>query len=117
MRPYRADQIGSLLRPPALLDARDAFAASRIDAAAMRAAQDAAVLEVLALQKSVGIDVFSDGEMRRDSWQSGITSAVEGFQAGYPVEEVPRPDGSIARLVVHRKAVERKAAADGAHRR
>jgi 5-methyltetrahydropteroyltriglutamate--homocysteine methyltransferase len=101
----RADQIGSLLRPPALLDARDAFAAGRIDESALRAAQDAAVLEVLALQRAVGIDIYSDGEMRRDSWQAGILAAVEGFQHDYPVEETPRPDGTIARFVVHRKAV------------
>ena len=101
----RADQIGSLLRPPALLDARDAFAAGRIGAAELRAAQDAAVLAVLALQREVGIDIYGDGEMRRDSWQAGISAAVEGFQHDYPVEDVRRPDGSTARFVVHRKAV------------
>lgn len=105
---FRADQIGSLLRPAALLDARDAFAAGRLDAAGLRAAQDAAVLEVLALQREAGVDIYTDGEMRRDSWQAGIAAAVDGFQKEYPVEETRRPDGTAARFIVHRKAVEGK---------
>jgi 5-methyltetrahydropteroyltriglutamate--homocysteine methyltransferase len=104
----RADQIGSLLRPARLLDAREAFAAGRIDRDALRKAEDAAVLEVLALQREVGIDVYGDGEMRRDSWQSGITAAVDGFAHEYPVEEARRSDGTIERYVVHRKPVERR---------
>lgn len=105
-RTIRADQIGSLLRPPALLDARDAFAAGRIDRATLGRIEDDAIREALALQREVGIDVYCDGEMRRDSWQSGITAALEGFSHDYPVEEVARPDGSVARFVVHRKTVE-----------
>jgi 5-methyltetrahydropteroyltriglutamate--homocysteine methyltransferase len=108
MSVVRADQIGSLLRPAALLDARDAFAAGTIDATALRAAQDAAVIEVLALQREAGVDIYTDGEMRRDSWQAGIAAAVDGFQKDYPVEETRRPDGTVERFVVHRKAVEGK---------
>lgn len=104
---YRADQIGSLLRPPSLLDARDAFAAGRLDARALHVAEDEAILEALALQRDIGIDVYSDGEMRRDSWQAGIAAAVDGFHGDYPVEEVRRPDGTTARFIVHRKPVDR----------
>jgi 5-methyltetrahydropteroyltriglutamate--homocysteine methyltransferase len=83
---YRADQIGSLLRPPALLDARAAYGEGRLDAEGLRAAEDAAIRDALAMQRQVGIDVFTDGEYRRQVFYGDIVDAVEGFVLS---EDVP----------------------------
>src|SRR5712691_4578336 len=77
--PYRADQVGSLLRPPELLAARDAAAAGRISAEELRAAEDRAILDALEMQRQAGIGVFSDGELRRRAWMTDLADAVEGF--------------------------------------
>jgi 5-methyltetrahydropteroyltriglutamate--homocysteine methyltransferase len=74
-----ADHVGSLLRPPALLKARADVAAGRISQAAFKAIEDRAVDEVIALQEEVGLKIITDGEMRRLSFQSQMTEAVEGF--------------------------------------
>src|SRR6188508_1627955 len=76
---YRADQVGSLLRPAELLAARAAHEDGRLSADGLRAAEDRAILDALAMQREVGLDVFMDGEMRRRSWLSDMAEAVEGF--------------------------------------
>jgi 5-methyltetrahydropteroyltriglutamate--homocysteine methyltransferase len=76
---YRADHVGSLLRPPELLEARAARAEGRLEAGALRALEDRAIREALELQRQVGIDVFTDGELRRGSWLTDLAEAVEGF--------------------------------------
>ena len=76
---YRADHVGSFLRPPELLQARAAHAEGRLSAEELRAAEDRAILDVLRLQQEVGIDIYTDGELRRDSWLSDLAEAVEGF--------------------------------------
>jgi 5-methyltetrahydropteroyltriglutamate--homocysteine methyltransferase len=70
----RSDVVGSLLRPPALLAARE-----QDDADALRAAEDAAVDEALRRQDEAGLDVVTDGELRRLSFQSRMVEAVDGF--------------------------------------
>ncbi|HLH75600.1 MAG TPA: hypothetical protein VKV28_02220 [Candidatus Binataceae bacterium] len=105
---FRADQIGSLLRPPELLDARDACKAGRISMAQLRAVEDQSILTALAMQCEVGLEIFSDGEMRRDAWQTNVSQAVEGFEAAYPVRESTTPDGRRVRIEMHAKGVERK---------
>ena len=82
MATYRADHVGSFLRPPALLDARRARVNGDLDDDALRRAEDAAVQLVLTLQKDVGVDVYSDGEYRRGMWTTGLPSAVDGFGPG-----------------------------------
>ncbi len=77
----RADVVGSLLRPPALLDARRLLAAGEIEPAAFKRIEDRAVDEALALQVQAGMQVVTDGEMRRESFQSQMTEAVDGFGA------------------------------------
>ena len=77
--PYRADHVGSLLRPPELLQARSAHADGRLGRDDLRAAEDRAILEALELQRQVGLDVVSDGEFRRGSWLTGMAEAVDGF--------------------------------------
>src|SRR5207248_5031541 len=70
----RSDVVGSLLRPPELLAARE-----HGDQDALRAAEDAAVDEVLRRQADAGMEVVTDGEMRRLSFQSQMVEAVDGF--------------------------------------
>ena len=73
------DVVGSLLRPPELLKARSEVAVGRMTQAAFKAAEDQAVDEAVMLQEAVGLDVVTDGEMRRLSFQSQMTEAVAGF--------------------------------------
>jgi methionine synthase II (cobalamin-independent) len=82
MATYRADHVGSFLRPPALLDARLAHAEGRIPEPDLRAAEDRAILAVLDLQRQAGLDVYSDGEYRRGMWITGLPAAVDGFGPG-----------------------------------
>ena len=73
------DVVGSLLRPPELLKARSEVAAGKITQTAFKAIEDQAVDEAVALQEAVGLEVVTDGEMRRLSFQSQMTEAVAGF--------------------------------------
>ena len=75
----RTDVVGSLLRPPALLEAQKQAQAGELDPAGFKRVEDAAVDEVLRLQEDAGLDVVTDGEMRRLSFQSQMPAAVEGF--------------------------------------
>ena len=68
--PFRAEHIGSLLRPKALLDQRDRFVRGEIDREALAAAEDAAIKQALALQERVGLKLATDGEFRRRSYHS-----------------------------------------------
>ena len=77
--PYRADQVGSLLRPPGLLAAREAHAEGRMEQERLRKIEDEAILEVLDLQRQAGMDVFTDGEYRRREFRSQFADAVEGM--------------------------------------
>lgn len=76
---FRAEQVGSLLRPPQLLEARKARAEGRESLEALRAIEDRAIAEALRKQREAGIDIFTDGEMRRTSWLSDMADAVDGF--------------------------------------
>jgi 5-methyltetrahydropteroyltriglutamate--homocysteine methyltransferase len=76
---YRADHVGSLLRPPEVMDARQRHAAGQLDLAGLRAVEDEHILLALDMQRQAGVSVFTDGELRRGSWQSDMAEAVEGF--------------------------------------
>src|SRR5919199_353820 len=78
-RPFRADQVGSLLRPPELLRAREQFSRGGLSADALREQEDAAILKALERQREVGLELFTDGEFRRGSWITDMADAVEGF--------------------------------------
>ena len=82
MTTFRADHVGSFLRPPELLEARAAHAEGRIDEATLREAEDRAILTILEVQRRVAVDVYSDGEYRRGMWITGLPAAVEGFGPG-----------------------------------
>jgi 5-methyltetrahydropteroyltriglutamate--homocysteine methyltransferase len=73
-----ADHVGSLLRPPELLAAREAHANGELDDAAFKAVEDRAVADVVDLQEEAGCPVVTDGEFRRESFQSQLTAAVDG---------------------------------------
>jgi 5-methyltetrahydropteroyltriglutamate--homocysteine methyltransferase len=75
----RAEHVGSLLRPQYLLEAREALGDGRLSPAAFKEVEDRAVLEVLALQEEVGCPIVTDGELRRESFQSELTAACDGF--------------------------------------
>jgi 5-methyltetrahydropteroyltriglutamate--homocysteine methyltransferase len=81
LRTIRTDVVGSLLRPPILIEARKRFDEGAIDAAALRSIEDRAVRAAVKLQEDVGLDVVSDGEMRRLNFQDSFGAAVEGFDA------------------------------------
>jgi 5-methyltetrahydropteroyltriglutamate--homocysteine methyltransferase len=74
-----ADVVGSLLRPPELLAAQKQLAARTITAAEFKVIEDRAVDDAIALQEEVGLQIVTDGEMRRQSFQSQMTAAVSGF--------------------------------------
>jgi 5-methyltetrahydropteroyltriglutamate--homocysteine methyltransferase len=81
---YRADHIGSFLRPPDLLDARK----GGMPAEQLRALEDREILRVLAKQKELGYQIFTDGELRRSTFMSDFVDAVDGFDFG---EDSNRP--------------------------
>ena len=71
-----ADVVGSLLRPPDLIEAHARLAAGEIDASRCREIEDRAVCDAIAMQEAAGLEVVTDGEMRRQSFQSQMTAAV-----------------------------------------
>jgi 5-methyltetrahydropteroyltriglutamate--homocysteine methyltransferase len=72
---FRADHIGSFLRPKDLLQIR----AAKPNSPELRAAEDREILRILAKQKELGFDIFTDGEFRRESFMSDLVDAVDGF--------------------------------------
>jgi len=109
----RADVIGSLLRPAELRAAQEQLSAGAITAAEFKAIEDRAVDQAIALQEKVGLEVVTDGEMRRQSFQSQLPAAVIGFGAydldaflwgewhdedGVEKKRRPRRLGAVAKL-------------------
>jgi 5-methyltetrahydropteroyltriglutamate--homocysteine methyltransferase len=78
--PFRADHVGSLLRPPALTRARAEFKAGRIDGDELRSVEDEAILDVMALQRDAGLQTVTDGEFRRTSWHMDFIYALDGIE-------------------------------------
>lgn len=74
-----ADIVGSLLRPPELVEAQKQLAAGTLSADEFKRVEDRAVDEAIKLQEAAGLPVVTDGEMRRQSFQSQMTAAVSGF--------------------------------------
>ena len=111
------DVVGSLLRPPELLAAQKRFAAGAITAAQFKQIEDRAVDDAIAVQEKIGFEVVTDGEMRRQSFQSQMTAAVTGFgefdldaflwgewhdEQGAQRKRRPRRLGAVAKLKRHR---------------
>jgi 5-methyltetrahydropteroyltriglutamate--homocysteine methyltransferase len=95
--PYRADHVGSLLRPPDLLRARDDFADGRIDAEALRAIEDEAIRDVVRMQQDVGLQTATDGEFRRASWHMDFIYSLDGVSKapGHLTVKFHNPEGDI----------------------
>ncbi|MFL6037945.1 MAG: 5-methyltetrahydropteroyltriglutamate--homocysteine S-methyltransferase [Gaiellaceae bacterium] len=77
--PFRADHVGSLLRPRRLLDARGDFDAGRIDAAALRAIEDDEIRFIVGKQEELGLQSATDGELRRASWHMDFIYQLDGI--------------------------------------
>jgi len=77
--PFRADHVGSLLRPPELLEARDAHAAGKLDDAGLEQAEDAAIGDVVRMQEEAGLRSVTDGEFRRASWHMDFIYSIDGI--------------------------------------
>jgi 5-methyltetrahydropteroyltriglutamate--homocysteine methyltransferase len=96
--PFRADHVGSLLRPPHLHAARSRFAAGDIDAAELHAIEDEAIADVVRMQADVGLRTATDGEFRRATWHMDFIYAIKGIRrvadAG-AVVHFKNPDGTI----------------------
>ncbi len=86
--PFRADHVGSLLRPKALAEARAAFRAGRLDASALRAAEDAAIAAAIAKQEQIGLRAATDGEYRRAYWHYDFVSALRGVELYEPEQKI-----------------------------
>lgn len=78
--PFRADHVGSLLRPRALIDAYKQHAAGSIDDGQFQAIQDEAVREAIALQEDAGLEAITDGEFRRASYWARFVDKVDGLE-------------------------------------
>jgi 5-methyltetrahydropteroyltriglutamate--homocysteine methyltransferase len=95
--PFRADHVGSLLRPPALLDARDKFAAGEISSEELKTVEDDAIRDVVRMQEEVGLQSATDGEFRRASWHMDFIYSLDGISKveGDIVVKFHNPDGDI----------------------
>ena len=88
--PFRADQVGSLLRPPALLSARSKFAAGELDRSELDSITDAAIRTAVTRQESLGLLAVTDGEFRRNSWHMDFIGALGGI--------VPAPGNIVVKF-------------------
>jgi 5-methyltetrahydropteroyltriglutamate--homocysteine methyltransferase len=77
--PFRADHVGSLLRPPGLLQARDDLAHHRISADELRSIEDDAIRDAVRMQEEIGLQSATDGEFRRTSWHMDFIYQLDGI--------------------------------------
>ena len=92
--PFRADHVGSLLRPKKLLQAREEHQAGRIGAAELRRVEDESIREIVRMQEDVGLQGITDGEHRRASWHmdflyqmGGMSKAHDGMRVKFHNEK------------------------------
>jgi 5-methyltetrahydropteroyltriglutamate--homocysteine methyltransferase len=78
--PFRADHVGSLLRPPALKQARQRFAEGKLDAAGLAAVEDREIARVISKQEAIGLQSISDGELRRSWWHLDFLWGLDGIE-------------------------------------
>jgi 5-methyltetrahydropteroyltriglutamate--homocysteine methyltransferase len=76
--PFRADHVGSLLRPPELQEARAKAKAGALDASALREVEDRAIRDAVARQEAIGLEAITDGEFRRDFWHLDFVRQLDG---------------------------------------
>ncbi len=90
--PFRADHVGSFLRPKRLLDAREKHRTGELDAAGLRAVEDDAIAEIVKFQHDVGLQSITDGEFRRTYFHIDFLEQIGGVKTDIPVM-VTKPDG------------------------
>jgi 5-methyltetrahydropteroyltriglutamate--homocysteine methyltransferase len=95
--PFRADHVGSLLRPRALKDAFRAHGEGKLDDSGFRAAQDAAIRDAVRLQEEVGLHAITDGEFRRVAWSAGFIWALDGLEPRPSLFEFTDQQGDVVR--------------------
>ncbi len=91
--PFRADHVGSFLRPKFLLDAREQKARGEINAAQLRAVEDKAIAEIVKFQQDVGLQSITDGEFRRTYFHIDFLEQLGGVKTDIPVT-IRKPDGT-----------------------
>ena len=116
--PFRADHVGSLLRPQALLQAREQFKQGQISAEALRAVEDEAIRGAVKLQESVGLRSVTDGEFRRTYFHVDFLTQLEGVveKGGIPVKfhkangevDYAPPVMQVTQKVRHVKPIQRR---------
>jgi 5-methyltetrahydropteroyltriglutamate--homocysteine methyltransferase len=104
---YRSEVVGSLLRPPYLTEARQKYENGQMSAAEFKAIEDRAVNEAIALQENAGIDVITDGEMRRYAFFGHLIESLSGFDK-FGGWAIPFRDESGEELVLRRPVVVEK---------
>ena len=104
---YRSEVVGSLLRPTYLVEAREQLAAGQLTNAEFKAIEDQAVNESIALQENAGIDVITDGEIRRYAFYGHLIDALDGFDK-YGGWAIPFRDETGEELVLKRPVVVEK---------
>jgi methionine synthase II (cobalamin-independent) len=95
--PFRADHVGSLLRPPELLQARDDAAAGKVDADELRAIENEAIRRIVVKQEEIGLQSATDGEFRRASWHMDFIYELDGItkEAGHIAVRFHNEKGDI----------------------
>jgi 5-methyltetrahydropteroyltriglutamate--homocysteine methyltransferase len=101
---YRSEVVGSLLRPPYLVEARRQLEAGQLAPSEFKALEDRAVLEAIALQEAAGVDVITDGELRRYAFYGHLVESLEGFDK-FGGWAIPFRDESGEELVLKRPVV------------
>ena len=91
--PFRADHVGSFLRPKYLLDARAQKAAGQITAEQLRLVEDKAITEIVKFQEDVGLHSITDGEFRRTYFHIDFLEQIGGVKTDIPVT-IQKPDGT-----------------------
>src|SRR5438046_9821763 len=86
--PFRADQVGSLLRPPELREARAKAKAGALTAAQLKDVEDRCIRAAAATQESLGLRAVTDGEYRRDIWHPDFMAQLEGVCMAAPAGSV-----------------------------
>ena len=92
--PFRADHVGSFLRPKFLLDAREQKAKGQITAEQLRAVEDKAITEIVKFQEDVGLQSITDGEFRRTYFHIDFLEELGGVKTDIPVT-IQKPDGTM----------------------
>lgn len=101
--PYRADQVGSLLRPAALREAREKHARGEIAAAALQDIEDREIARIIGRQEDVGLKAVTDGEFRRRTWMTDFIAGLDGISTEEPLgNPSPYPTLKVTGKIAYR---------------